>query len=171
MDERSSFDARACVLFVQNAKATHLNCTESDMSVILTASWSVRLPLESTAIGISRGTPRRRKGFRRMRELEPGAWFNSVSPQEYLARYSKIFAQLDRAEVYERFLEHGEMPILLCWESEADCHQGKAWCHRHLAAQWLEDRLGVEVQELNRPCLDRFAFLRGAGISAPRFEQ
>jgi hypothetical protein len=155
----------------RNANATPPYWTESDMSVILTASWSVQLPLGSTAIGISRGTPRCREGFRRVRELEPGAWFNSVSPQEYLARYSQILAQLDPAEVYERLLEHGEMPVLLCWESAADCHQGKKWCHRHLVAQWLEDRLGVVVQELNCPDLDRFAFLRRAGISAPRFEK
>ena len=49
---------------------------------------------------------------------------------------------------------------MLCWEAAHDCHAGSKWCHRHLAAQWLEDRLGIEVQEVGFPNLDRFAYLR-----------
>jgi hypothetical protein len=31
------------------------------------------------------------------------------------------------------------------------------WCHRHIVAQWLEDRLGIAVHEVGHPNLDRFA--------------
>jgi len=57
---------------------------------------------------------------------------------------------------------------MLCWEKAHDCDAGKLWCHRHLAAQWLEDRLGIEVQEVGFPNL-RFAHLRSLGIPAPSY--
>jgi hypothetical protein len=61
------------------------------------------------------------------------------------------------------------MPGMLCWEAAYDCHAGSKWCHRHLAAQWLEDRLGIEVQEVGSPNLDRFIYLRNLGIPAPSY--
>lgn len=61
------------------------------------------------------------------------------------------------------------MPVMLCWEGAHDCHAGSKWCHRHLAAQWLEDRLGIEVHEVGFPNLDRFAYLRNLGIASPSY--
>jgi hypothetical protein len=72
----------------------------------------------------------------------------------------------------------GDNPVMLCWESAPDCQSGKAFCHRHLVAQWLEDRLGIEVEEvipkrgdadLSHPKLDRFAFPQAQGIEAPDY--
>jgi len=37
---------------------------------------------------------------------------------------------------------------MLCWEAAHDCQIGGKWCHRHLTAQWLEDRFGMEVHEV-----------------------
>src|ERR1700724_3330527 len=45
---------------------------EMRMPRILTASWRAGLPDLATPIGISRGTPRRVVGYRRLRALEPG---------------------------------------------------------------------------------------------------
>jgi hypothetical protein len=117
-------------------------------------------------IGISRGTPRGASGYRRLRALEPGNWFRSVSPARFLDLYLEILEQLDPAEIYDRLIGLGNHPVLLCWETPSDCHSGTAWCHRHLVAQWLEDRLGIEVPEVDHPKLDRFAFLRKHGIPA-----
>jgi hypothetical protein len=64
------------------------------MPTILTASWSARLPGGTTAVGISRGTPRGRGGFRRLPALFPGPWFRSVAPETYLRRYAEILAPL-----------------------------------------------------------------------------
>jgi hypothetical protein len=80
------------------------------MPQILTASWFARLAANATPVGVSRGTPRGKAGYRRLRELEPGPWFKSVSPEQYLALYGEILARLDPAEVYERLLSLGEIP-------------------------------------------------------------
>jgi hypothetical protein len=136
---------------------------------IATASWRTVLPHSASPVGISRGTPRRIAGYHRIRALEPGDWFRSVSPARYIELYGEILDGLDPREIYDRLMDFGDFPVLLCWESAAECHAGKAWCHRHLAAQWLEDRLDIQVQEVGHPNLDRFAFLRQQGIAAPNY--
>jgi hypothetical protein len=60
------------------------------MSMIFTAAWSVQLPADKTAIGISHGIPKNHSGAFRLRELEPGPRFKSAPLQEYLRRYSDI---------------------------------------------------------------------------------
>jgi hypothetical protein len=139
------------------------------MPKILTASWSTKLPTGAVPVGISRGTPRRRGGYRRLRALEPGIWFRTVPPARYIELYRDILDRLDPAEIYDQLLSYGDCPVMLCWESASDCHSGRAWCHRHLAALWLESRLGIEVREVGYPNLDRFAFLRKHGLPAPTF--
>jgi hypothetical protein len=63
------------------------------------------------------------------------------------------------------------MPVLLCFERAEDIHAGTHYCHRHLAAQWLEDHLGIEVPELGHPRLDRFAHLCTLRIEPPKYAQ
>jgi hypothetical protein len=140
------------------------------MTRIMTASWFARLPANGAPVGISRGVPRGRVGYRRMRELEPGPWFKSVSPARYLTLYREILDRLDPRNIRDRLLGYGDLSVMLCWETASDCHHGTKWCHRHLVAQWLEDRLGIEVREVGYPDLDRFAFLRKNGIPAPRYQ-
>jgi hypothetical protein len=43
-------------------------------------------------------------------------------------------------------------------------------CHRRLATQWLEDRLGITVEEVGHPNLDRFAKLRLNGVTPPAYQ-
>jgi hypothetical protein len=52
--------------------------------------------------------------------------------------YREILERLDPAAVRDRLLGFGDRPIMLCWESAADCDSGTRWCHRHIVAQWLE---------------------------------
>jgi hypothetical protein len=139
------------------------------MPEILTASWRAVLPHTAAPIGISRSAPRRISGYRRLRALEPGEWFRSVAPARYLDLYREILNRLDPAEIYDRLISFGEHPVMLCWETGTACHSGETFCHRHLVAQWLEDRLGVEVLEVGYPDLDRFAFLRQQGVAAPDY--
>src|SRR5262249_11391009 len=98
---------------------------------------------------------------------EPGPWFKSVSPKRYLDLYGEILARLDPSEIRDRLSDFGDTPVMLCWEKAHDCDTGKVWCHRHLAAQWLEDRLGIEVREVGFRKLNRFAYLRNVGIPEP----
>jgi hypothetical protein len=141
------------------------------MPQIMTASWFAKLPATAVPIGISRGVPRGKKGDQRLRQLEPGPWFKSVSADRYLDLYGEILARLDPHEVYERLCWNGDVSVMLCWEAAHDCHTGRKWCHRHLVAQWLEDRLGIEVLEVGHPRLDRFAFLRAQSIQAPSYRE
>jgi hypothetical protein len=39
---------------------------------------------------------------------------------------------------------------MLCWETASDCQSRKTFCHRHLVAQWLEERLGIDAPEVTR---------------------
>jgi hypothetical protein len=139
------------------------------MPRIFTASWSINLPVGAVPVGISRGTPRRRSGYRRLRALEPGSWFRTVAPARYIELYRDILDRLDPIEIYDQLLSYGDCPVMLCWESASDCQSGKTWCHRHLAAQWLEDHLGIDVEEVGHPKLDRFGFLQAQGIEAPNY--
>jgi hypothetical protein len=142
---------------------------EVAMDTILTASWSAQLPGRTIAVGISRGVPRGRGGFRRVPELFPGPWFRSVDPTTYLRRYAEILARLDPVAVRDRLLAFGGTPVLLCFERADDIQAGRRYCHRHLVAKWLEDTLGIAVPEMGHPRLDRFAHLRALGIAPPRF--
>lgn len=139
------------------------------MPQIFTASWSAALPAGAIGVGISRSTPRGLTGYRRLRVLEPGSWFRTASPVKYLELYRNILAHLDPFEICDQLASLGSISVMLCWESALDCHTGKAWCHRHLVAQWLEDRVSIKVPEFGHPDLDRFALLRGVGIRAPDF--
>jgi hypothetical protein len=60
---------------------------------------------------------------------------------------------------------------MLCYEHADDIRAGSKWCHRHMAAQWFEDKLDIAVPELGHPRLDRFANLRALGIESPRFRK
>jgi hypothetical protein len=138
-------------------------------SSIWTASWFAKLPADATPVGISRGVPRGRAGYRRLREPEPGEWFKSVPPERYLAVYREILERLDPAAIRDRLLAFGGKPVMLCFERADDINSGSKWCHRHIVATWLEDTLGIAVPEVAHPSLDRFAYLRTRGIDSPRF--
>jgi len=146
--------------------------TETQMITIRTASWFTALPAGHLKVGISRGVPRGTKaGYRRYRALEPGPWFNSVTIPEYLERYNEILAALDPGKVADELvaLGSGGVPVMLCYEQPASIERGETYCHRHIVSQWLEDRLGINVEEVDHPTLDRFAKLRQANIAPPSY--
>jgi len=115
---------------------------------IYTSSWFTRLPPEIQKIGISRGVPRGyRAGYRVMRELAPGSWFNSVTPAEYHRRFMAQLGALDARAVLGKIHElgAGRDVALLCYEAP---HDPKAWCHRGQVAAWLHDNLpAIDVLE------------------------
>jgi hypothetical protein len=115
---------------------------------IYTSSWFTALPPGTQKIGISRGTPRGyHAGFyRMMRELAPGAYFNSVPPAEYHALFLAQLARLNASEVVAKIdkLGGGRDVALLCFEKPKD---PLAWCHRGQVAGWLHDQLGIKVFE------------------------
>ena len=52
--------------------------------------------------------------------------------------YRDILNKLDPKQVYK---ELGEDAVLLCWEKSSD------FCHRHIVAEWLGEKLGIKVGE------------------------
>ena len=59
--------------------------------------------------------------------------------------YEKVLSKLNPQQVFD---ELGEHAVLLCYEKFSDIENGKAFCHRRMVAKWLEENLGVKVDEL-----------------------
>lgn len=93
-----------------------------------------------------------------------------MSPPEYLKLYNEILDKLDPRKVVSDLEALGQNPTILCWESGKDIDAGFKWCHRSVAAQWLEDTIGIKVAEVNWPALKRFAFLRSQHMQPPSYE-
>ena len=91
------------------------------------------------AVAISQGVPRFYGGKRYM-PLAPPRWLlKSKDPELFDREYLKQLDSLDARQVAE---ELGPNAILLYWESF------NVRCHRRLAAEWLEEKLGIVVPEL-----------------------
>jgi hypothetical protein len=74
-----------------------------------------------------------------MLKIEDGA--------EYEKAYrERILSKLDPRKVCA---DLGENAVLLCFEKLDDVKAGKKYCHRRIAAKWLEDNIeGLSVKEL-----------------------
>jgi hypothetical protein len=88
--------------------------------------------------------------YRSYKPLAPGPWFQTVPEEEYGTLYGAQLALLDAATVVKDLKQLAGIhePILVCYEGMAECDAGRAFCHRHQAARWLEQELGIEVPEL-----------------------
>jgi hypothetical protein len=114
---------------------------------IVTSCWRTDLPANCAPIGISRGVPRRRSGYRRYAKLEPGKWFSSTGVEEFTRLYhEEILGPLNPEAVVNELQETAgdRIPALLCWESP---EPGPQWCHRSLVSVWLWEKLALEVPE------------------------
>lgn len=140
--------------------------------IIVTGAWSIAPAARHIQMGISRGAPRgKAAGYLRYNKLAPGDWFKSVTIPEYLTRYNAILAELDPVATMNEIIAKadGRVPVLCCFEHPDAIEKGEVWCHRHLVAQWLEDKTGVKIPELDHPDLRRFRKLELGGIQTPRY--
>jgi hypothetical protein len=76
---------------------------------------------------------------RTYRALAPRPEMLKMDEATYRAEYQKILDRLDPRKVYE---DLGPDAVLLCWEQPGE------FCHRRLAAAWLEQHLGNSIPEL-----------------------
>jgi hypothetical protein len=110
---------------------------------IYTAHWQAKLPQGHTRVRISRGGPRwlPAGSYKSYSAFFPGKWFKSAGIPRPLQRHP--------CET----------------RSQARCGRaGGLWSvskGRHIAAQWLEDSLGIKVEEVGHPDLSRSRYLRG----------
>lgn len=90
-------------------------------------------------------------GLKRYPALNPRSPMLKMGLEEYTIHYNTILARLDPQQVWDELhaLVTPYEPILLCWE---DGLTPEDWCHRRMAAHWIEEKLGVQVPEME---LDR----------------
>ena len=100
-------------------------------------------------VSIARSAPRKISGYKAFRLLAPGPWFKINDQAQYRDLYfQEILKPLDPQEVHDRLHQlagEGNEPVLLCWEALTTPED---WCHRRMAAEWFEDKLGIEVAEI-----------------------
>ena len=122
------------------------------MVELFTSRWQNRA-LETApvvAVGISRGSPKFRVGYRygRLPDLYPDGWMLGVEDD---ARFEKVYrAKLDglgvdriAAQLVGISAEEGGRPLcLLCYEADP------ARCHRSAFARWWFEQTGQKVPEL-----------------------
>ena len=81
------------------------------------------------------------------RALAPKIWFKGAGFDVYHQHYFQMLSALDPMTTWKKLhdLADGHEPVLLCWERPPfdECH----FCHRHLVAQWFENKLGFVVPE------------------------
>lgn len=124
---------------------------------VFTSHW--RSPIledvDAQAISISRGEPRWALPFRyrRLRALAPD---NETWAQEDREAFEESYIrQLDALGI-QRILgdveqvSGGKPAVLLCWERPTD-----PWCHRWTLAQWIEEKAGIVIPELEHGMLSK----------------
>lgn len=103
-------------------------------------------------IGISLGIP---KGFESLPTYLPLAPTSAIlhieDEEQYERRYLALLRGLDARKVERdlKALVPGHEPVLCCWEKPPFTEAN--WCHRRMAAAWLEKQLGIRVPEWTPP--------------------
>lgn len=96
------------------------------------------------AVSIAARAPNWYKG-REYKKLAPRYWLLMKYKEDrdkkfYTAYYyEEILNKLDPQKVFD---ELGKDAILLCWEKSG------TFCHRHIVADWLSQKLGIQIQEI-----------------------
>lgn len=96
-----------------------------------------------------------------LKELAPTPEILSLkdNPEEYEKRFrDEVLSKIDWCALYSKLCaiaraENKEKVVLLCYESP------EKFCHRHIVAQWLGDKIGVPIKEVvlePSPILDLF---------------
>lgn len=110
-------------------------------------SYFAKFKNQSGGISISTYPPRWLRG--KIPSYPPLApQFNFRIPfDEYVVKYEEQLSKLDPQKVWDDLhqLANGSEPVLLCYE--APPFDKINFCHRHMAAKWLETKLGVSIPE------------------------
>lgn len=71
---------------------------------------------------------------------------NKIDEAGYISFYRRQLDWLNPETIKEKLysLTGGEEPILMCWCGHND------FCHRHLAAEWIEETMGIKVSEFSK---------------------
>ncbi|MDQ3913250.1 MAG: DUF488 family protein [Actinomycetota bacterium] len=122
------------------------------MIELFTSRWANKelAELRCQPVGISRGNPRFKTGFRykQVRDLAPDdeAWAVADDEGAFRTSYIRQLEELGLDAILGRLArispENGGVPlVLLCYEPAGE------FCHRHVLSAWLRER-GIEIREL-----------------------
>jgi hypothetical protein len=122
------------------------------MTTLATCSFGAYRPTMGIGVRITLGAPRTlppgRWRWPYLAELAPRPWYFRAAPEKFGRMY---LAQLERFadDILTKLgwltAEYGPC-TLLCFERRVS---GPTDCHRRAAAGWLQDRLGIEIPELD----------------------
>lgn len=106
-------------------------------------------------VGITRGLPKfglKYQLAKNIIEFAPSyKIFHLTSKEDFSRAYKLQLDTLGREKAMELLKEAGyggEKPlVLLCYEDLTCDDPKKNWCHRTYLAEWLRDKLGIEVEE------------------------
>jgi len=99
------------------------------------------IPVEVTPVCISRGRPVWFKGPAYL-DLAPTRAMLAMPIEQYNVHFDQILAGLDPRKVAEDLAAIGSRVAMLCWEAPGPC------CHRRRVAEWLEQALGIVIEEV-----------------------
>jgi uncharacterized protein (DUF488 family) len=121
---------------------------------LYTCHWRSPLLVDADAqiVSISRGEPRWRLPFRyrRLQSLAPSdeAW-RQKDQKAFEAAYIRQLEEIGVTAILgdlKRIAGDGRA-VLLCWER---LDKPDEWCHRRILADWLRERTGIEIREMQR---------------------
>lgn len=72
-------------------------------------------------------------------DIVTGVKSGAIDEKQYTERYLEILNKLDPQQVVD---DIGDGSIMLCYESPKD------FCHRHIVAEWLNNHLGLGIEEI-----------------------
>ena len=88
------------------------------------------------------------------KKLAPKKWFFIKYKMDgdknfYIQQYYKLVLDvLDPHQVYDDLKDK----VILCWEKPGE------FCHRRIVAEWIKDKLGIEVPEYIEPKIEERKF-------------
>lgn len=82
------------------------------------------------------------------KKLAPPAEIIKIEDEKIYTKlyYEQVLNKLNPKQVYD---ELGDNAVLLCYEKWENIKEGKTFCHRRIVAKWLEETIGVKVEELD----------------------
>lgn len=118
-----------------------------------TGSWQT-IGAAPGRVGISLGSPRGQPaGYKLYRPLAPTRDMLSMGLAQYEPLYLEQLSRLDPKQVWDdihilamKAAGADVEPVILCFETAPFTKTN--FCHRRLAARWLEDALGHKIPEL-----------------------
>lgn len=111
-------------------------------------AWGVAV---RTTVGFPRGW--RYGPLEHVRRITPYGLLHIKSRDAFAQRYLARLDQAGAAPIEARLTNiadrHRGLPLWLCCFE--DLSKPGEWCHRTLLAEWIEERLGIAVIEINSP--------------------